>query len=79
VKRFLILVLSICLSLSLLGFASKAYFSNVETSDSNTFMVAVWDSTQAVITLLGDETVNLNVGDSYEDAGATATDDVDGA
>jgi len=28
--------------------------------------------------LLGDETVNLNVGDSYEDAGATATDDVDG-
>jgi len=31
-----------------------------------------------VITLLGDATVNINVGDIYTDAGATATDDVDG-
>ena len=31
-----------------------------------------------MITLLGDATVNINVGDIYTDAGATATDDVDG-
>jgi hypothetical protein len=31
-----------------------------------------------IITLLGDSTVNLTVGDTYADAGATATDDVDG-
>jgi hypothetical protein len=31
-----------------------------------------------VITLLGDAEVNINVGDVYTDAGATASDDVDG-
>ena len=36
------------------------------------------DITAPVITLLGDATVNLTVGDSYADAGATALDDVDG-
>lgn len=36
------------------------------------------DTTAPVITLLGDATVNLTVGDTYADAGATAKDDVDG-
>ena len=36
------------------------------------------DVTPPVITLLGSATVTLTVGDSYTDAGATATDDVDG-
>ena len=36
------------------------------------------DTTPPVITLLGDAEVNVEVGGSYEDAGATAEDDVDG-
>lgn len=36
------------------------------------------DTTPPVISLNGDATVNINVGDSYVDAGATATDDTDG-
>jgi len=36
------------------------------------------DTTKPVITLLGDATVTLTVGDTYSDAGATALDDKDG-
>lgn len=36
------------------------------------------DTTAPVITLLGTATVNINVGDAYTDAGATATDNIDG-
>ena len=36
------------------------------------------DTTAPVITLIGSSTINLTVGDTYTDAGATATDDVDG-
>ena len=36
------------------------------------------DVTPPVITLTGNATINLTVGDSYTDAGATALDDVDG-
>ncbi|MCK5123184.1 MAG: DUF5011 domain-containing protein [Candidatus Pacebacteria bacterium] len=36
------------------------------------------DTTPPVITLEGNNPVNLNVGDTYEDAGATASDDLDG-
>jgi glucose/arabinose dehydrogenase len=36
------------------------------------------DTTAPVITLLGNAAVTLTVGDAYTDAGATATDDVDG-
>jgi hypothetical protein len=43
-----------------------------------TFNVIVQDTTAPVITLNGDATVNLTVGDSYTDAGATAYDAVDG-
>ncbi len=35
------------------------------------------DTTAPVITLTGDAVINLNVGDTYTEAGATATDDVD--
>jgi len=36
------------------------------------------DTTPPVITILGDNPATLTVGESYSDAGATATDDVDG-
>ena len=36
------------------------------------------DTTPPIITLNGDATVTLNVGDSYTDAGAAASDDMDG-
>ena len=38
----------------------------------------VADTTAPVITLVGSATVNLNLGASYTDAGATATDNIDG-
>jgi len=44
-------------------------------TDTNT----TTDTTAPVVVLNGTSTVNLTVGDSYTDAGATATDDVDGA
>ena len=44
----------------------------------NPFYEEVVDSTKPVITLLGDATVSLTVGDTYTDAGATATDNIDG-
>ena len=34
--------------------------------------------TPPVISLLGSSTINLTVGDTFTDPGATATDDVDG-
>ncbi|MDC0643936.1 DUF5011 domain-containing protein, partial [Flavobacteriaceae bacterium] len=36
------------------------------------------DTTPPVITLIGSSTINLTVGDTFTDPGATATDDVDG-
>ena len=49
---------------------------NAATQVSRT--VNVSDNTAPVITLNGAATVNLNVGDSYTEQGATATDNVDG-
>lgn len=49
---------------------------NTATQVSRTVIVS--DNTAPVITLNGASTVNLNVGDSYTDQGATATDNVDG-
>ena len=40
--------------------------------------VNVADSTSPVITLIGTSTLNLNVGDTYTEQGATATDNYDG-
>jgi hypothetical protein len=52
---------------------------NVATKSFNVIVndVNPKDTTAPVITLTGSSTINLNVGDSYEDAGATATDNVD--
>lgn len=49
---------------------------NAATQVSRT--VNVTDGTAPVITLTGSSTINLTVGDSFTDPGATATDNVDG-
>jgi len=41
-------------------------------------IIATPDTTKPIIALLGSATVTLTVGDTYTDAGATATDDIDG-
>ena len=41
-------------------------------------LVNVTDTTAPVITLVGDAVVDLSVGDTYTEEGATATDNVDG-
>ncbi|MCK0108346.1 DUF5011 domain-containing protein [Flavobacteriaceae bacterium S0825] len=50
---------------------------NAATEVTRTIVVAP-DTTAPVITLNGSSTVNLNLGDTYTEQGATATDDVDG-
>ncbi|SNR64149.1 PKD repeat-containing protein [Lutibacter agarilyticus] len=50
---------------------------NAATERTRTVIVAA-DTVAPVITLLGDATMNLMVGDTFTDPGATATDDVDG-
>ena len=52
--------------------AVTAYIDNIASS------YVAPDTTAPVITLVGDAVVDLNVGDTYVDAGATATDDIDG-
>ena len=56
---------------------------NVSDASGNTALevtrtVTVVDTTIPVITLLGDDPVTIEVGDTYTDAGATATDNYDG-
>ena len=58
-------------------------FSGATTSQSVTGTITVnaattADTTPPVISLLGSSTINLTVGDTFTDPGATATDDVDG-
>ena len=48
------------------------------TASATRTVVVSADTTAPVITLLGSATVNLTVGDAYTDAGATATDNIDG-
>ena len=58
---------------SLLILLSLALLScNSDDSNNNS------DTIAPVITLLGEATVNINPGDTYQDAGATALDNVDG-
>ncbi|MFK7782008.1 immunoglobulin-like domain-containing protein, partial [Psychroserpens sp.] len=62
------------------------YFVNYNVSDSsgnNANQVTrtvniVADTTAPVITLIGASTISLNVGDTYNEQGATATDNIDG-
>jgi len=78
----LLFVMTIGLIFTLMG-QSGSYcdFSDIERSQENIFQAGTWknpDTVPPVITLIGDEAVNLTVDDSYTDAGATASDDVDG-
>jgi len=57
---------------------AKDAAGNISTSSNDSVTITLPDITAPVITLLGDNPVNLYVGDSYTDAGATALDDVDG-
>jgi len=50
---------------------------NAATQRTRTVIVAA-DTVAPVITLLGNATMNIMVGDTFTDPGATATDDVDG-
>ena len=50
---------------------------NAATQVTRTVNV-IADTTKPVITLIGASTININVGDSYSDQGATATDNIDG-
>ncbi|XOV93542.1 MAG: immunoglobulin-like domain-containing protein [Bacteroidota bacterium] len=63
------------------NYSVKLTASNA-AGDSDTFTdditITITDDTAPVITLVGDETLCLNVGDTYTDPGATATDDTDG-
>lgn len=55
--------------------------SNIDepiTISTGSFTVTVVDTTKPVITLLGTTPVSVTIGDSYTDAGATASDIVDG-
>ena len=66
---------------AIIGSYTVAY--NVSDTNGNpavevTRTVTVVDTTLPVITLLGDDVVTLEVGDTYTDAGATATDNYDG-
>ncbi|OUR93868.1 hypothetical protein A9Q87_03925 [Flavobacteriales bacterium 34_180_T64] len=52
---------------------------NAATQVTRTINVSlIVDTTAPVITLIGASTINLNVGDSYTEQGATATDNIDG-
>jgi len=58
-------------------------FTGASTSQAVTGTITInaattADTTPPVISLLGSSTINLTVGDTYTDAGATATDNVDG-
>ncbi|WNH08661.1 immunoglobulin-like domain-containing protein [Thalassobellus suaedae] len=50
---------------------------NAATQRTRTVIVAA-DVVAPVITLIGSETINITLGESFTDPGATATDDVDG-
>ena len=48
------------------------------TTSTSTTSSSTADTTAPTITLVGSSTINLTVGDTFTDPGATATDDVDG-
>jgi hypothetical protein len=49
-----------------------------EVEDYTVVIGSAVDTTAPVITLVGNATINLNVGDTYTEQGATATDNIDG-
>gem|GEM_PF-332424 len=77
---------SIVISGSVNTASAGTYFVNYNVSDSSgnaanqvtrTVVVSA-DTTAPVIVLVGASTINLNVGDTYTEQGATATDNIDG-
>ncbi|MDO1502257.1 DUF5011 domain-containing protein [Winogradskyella maritima] len=52
--------------------------ANNSSDQSNTVNVITPDNTAPIISIIGDENVNLSVGENYTEFGATATDNVDG-
>ena len=50
----------------------------LSATSTSTTSSSTADTTPPVITLTGSSTINLTVGDTFTDPGATATDDVDG-
>ncbi|MDD3187237.1 MAG: DUF5011 domain-containing protein [Bacilli bacterium] len=57
---------------------TKERFIDTDINYTGPDLGPIEDVTKPVITLLGDETVNVTLGEAYTDAGATALDDVDG-
>jgi len=57
---------------------AKDAANNISLSLNDSVTITLPDITAPVITLLGDNPVNLYVGDSYTDDGATALDNIDG-
>ncbi len=52
---------------------------NAATQEARTVNVnAIVDTTPPIITLIGASTINLTIGDAYNEQGATATDNIDG-
>lgn len=62
----------------LLIFVFCFLFFNFNFVKADDILPIVPDVTSPIITLLGDSSININVGDTYADVGATASDDVDG-
>ena len=61
-----------------LTFNVKDKSGNAAASVVRTVRVTVVDEVAPVITLKGEQSITIDVGETYEDAGATAHDDVDG-
>ncbi|WP_397364280.1 immunoglobulin-like domain-containing protein [Olleya sp. R77988] len=61
------------------GSTTLASGGSFTSSDTTNFCLGgVVDTVKPVITLVGASTINLTVGDTYNELGATATDDIDG-
>ena len=52
---------------------------NLDSDDDNPIIGPVVDTTAPVIALIGQSQISINVGDTFTDPGATATDSVDGS
>ena len=52
---------------------------NLDIGDDNPIIGPVVDTTAPVIALIGQSQISINVGDTFTDPGATATDSVDGS
>tara|TARA_R110002111_G_scaffold296_1_gene2761 strand:- start:15459 stop:20003 length:4545 start_codon:yes stop_codon:yes gene_type:complete len=59
-------------------FSEALYCTIAKTFTAKESCSLAIDETAPIITLLGDNVIELNVGDTYQEFGATATDDVDG-